>query len=440
MEFSYVNEEKTQCYYKNYLFYIRFQNKDSVLWRCAKKDCAASITSQDDMVIREPKTEHNHPPASDDEIRIKSAIRQLKNRAAKELSMPLSRMYREATIQLRNDNLNPSAIAEFWPHFDRIRSTLRSIRRRIYNSLLMPPNASNDVLEMDDSDADVDTSTTRINTTSPPPPSAPTSTSARNGTCNSKREFAEIDQDTTDNSVCFSSNMANEAQYRPVKRDRITGPFSDYEYSALSDTTNRFWLSAFHVKIALDFISRQYPHIIGLSNVNMGQHEVKYTSDDFENCQAVFLLQARNHWLVLTNINPNCATEPGSPVVWLLYDSTNNPDYLRDLMPSFRHLIGNDDDDDGHLNQQQFIVDTVKVHRQYGVDDDGMFALAYVMSICNGKNPARLVYEQVSMRDNYYRFLDDGCFMEFNSVEIPTLVPEYTRHYLDLSTFMRSTH
>ena len=38
---------------------------------------------------------------------------------------------------------------------------------------------------------------------------------------------------------------------------------------------------------------------------------------------------------------------------------------------------------------------------QKGSDDCGLFALAYAIEICQGKNPANLIYNQLLMRSHF---------------------------------------
>ena len=48
--------------------------------------------------------------------------------------------------------------------------------------------------------------------------------------------------------------------------------------------------------------------------------------------------------------------------------------------------------------ENQFSVEFVDVQMQEGSHDCGLFALAYITSICNGQDPAVLLYKQNAMR------------------------------------------
>ena len=51
----------------------------------------------------------------------------------------------------------------------------------------------------------------------------------------------------------------------------------------------------------------------------------------------------------------------------------------------------------GHLTKKPKVM-VVRVQQQQGTVDCGLFAIAYVISLANGKDPARVKYAQESMR------------------------------------------
>ena len=54
-----------------------------------------------------------------------------------------------------------------------------------------------------------------------------------------------------------------------------------------------------------------------------------------------------------------------------------------------------------------------KVQRQIGINDCGLFALAFATDLCHGLDPVNQKYEQKSMRQHYVRCLENGAMVPF---------------------------
>ena len=52
---------------------------------------------------------------------------------------------------------------------------------------------------------------------------------------------------------------------------------------------------------------------------------------------------------------------------------------------------------------------------QEGSHDCGLFAVAYITSICNGQDPAVLLYKQNAMRKHILKSIEDGVMSVFPS-------------------------
>ena len=109
------------------------------------------------------------------------------------------------------------------------------------------------------------------------------------------------------------------------------------------------------------------------------------------------------HWVVLTNINHGVEDK------WLVLDSLNDENYLKPLRTSIIRLCTSHT-----ISKSRLEVCTVNVQKQIGTADCGLFALAYVVELCLGNNPATMAFEQSSMRRHY-----DSCMANrlFNSFE-----------------------
>ena len=107
----------------------------------------------------------------------------------------------------------------------------------------------------------------------------------------------------------------------------------------------------------------------------------------------VFVLHAFNHWLTLTNVNPNAEG------TWLIYDSLNDINYIQHLTLTLRKLSP---------DQNTFNVQTVNAVKQKDYTDCGLFAIAYLVAIIHGKDPSKLCFDQNYMRHHFNLSLVSG--------------------------------
>ena len=64
-------------------------------------------------------------------------------------------------------------------------------------------------------------------------------------------------------------------------------------------------------------------------------------------------------------------------------------------------------------SENKFSVEFVDVQMQEGSHDCGLFALVYITSICNGQDPAVLLYKQNAMRKHILKSIEDGVMTAF---------------------------
>ena len=65
--------------------------------------------------------------------------------------------------------------------------------------------------------------------------------------------------------------------------------------------------------------------------------------------------------------------------------------------------------------ENQFSVEFVDVQMQEGSHDCGLFAVAYITSICNGQDPAIVLYKQNATRKHILNGIEDGVMTAFPS-------------------------
>ncbi len=59
----------------------------------------------------------------------------------------------------------------------------------------------------------------------------------------------------------------------------------------------------------------------------------------------------------------------------------------------------------------------VNVQMQNGASDCGLFAIAFAVSLCRGKDPHVCSYDQSQMRHHLYQCLEKGVMMEFPAMK-----------------------
>ena len=66
-----------------------------------------------------------------------------------------------------------------------------------------------------------------------------------------------------------------------------------------------------------------------------------------------------------------------------------------------------------HTNEQYFTIQRVPVQQQTGSVECGVFAIAFGIAVCMGRNPKDCVFEQVKMREHLVLSLENKYFMPF---------------------------
>jgi hypothetical protein len=72
-------------------------------------------------------------------------------------------------------------------------------------------------------------------------------------------------------------------------------------------------------------------------------------------------------------------------------------------------------------------IASVQVQKQNNYNDFGLFALAFVLAIANKKDPAKLRFNQSTMRDYFSSCIAMDKFTEFDS-EYLDIGPIYSEH------------
>jgi hypothetical protein len=181
------------------------------------------------------------------------------------------------------------------------------------------------------------------------------------------------------------------------------------------------WLTTDNICTALDIISRDYK-LGGLCSpgvFSLPQDQISLHIKTFSPFSA-YIVHTGNHWITVSNTNPNVDSETGTTCDWVVYSSIDSRKYLPYTKPLFEHVA---ELDKGFRGKYE----SVTVEQQEGSCDCGLFALAYVLAIANKRDPAKLKFSQSVMRAHYNTCIELKKFTEFESVPVD-IDPVYKEH------------
>ena len=105
----------------------------------------------------------------------------------------------------------------------------------------------------------------------------------------------------------------------------------------------------------------------------------------------------QNHWVALSTVG--C-----QPSTIRIYNSLDGrlPKHCLKLVANLMQS-----------REKSVTVEFVDVQEQKGANDCGLFALAYITSICNGQDPATFLYDQAAMRPHLQECFEKGEMTPF---------------------------
>jgi hypothetical protein len=121
-------------------------------------------------------------------------------------------------------------------------------------------------------------------------------------------------------------------------------------------------------------------------------------------------LNAGKNWITLTYYNPHYVdkNETGLGLLFF-YDSLNNQEYYANsIKPALKPL--NED-------KSNVVVMACDMPKQNVTNDCGPFTLAYSIAFCMNKNLAKLIFEQISMRNHSNQVLKSQNLQQFYHFE-----------------------
>ena len=194
------------------------------------------------------------------------------------------------------------------------------------------------------------------------------------------------------------------------------------------------WLTNGHIDAFQNLIYDRYKYQGFSGFIHPSRFEPSSIGRDFilnpetihERPFVTILNAGKNHWVTLTNYNPHWVHKNETGLgVWFIYDSLNNVEfYANSIKPALKRL----NEDRGTIT-----IMACDMNKQYGTDDCGIFALAYAIAICMDKNPAKLLFEQISMRNHFNQVLKSQNLQQFNHLEIEnSTLSHYYEYAIDI--------
>lgn len=163
------------------------------------------------------------------------------------------------------------------------------------------------------------------------------------------------------------------------------------------ELNDREQLTNIHIYSFLRLLRRQFPHINGLCPPDPPAIRA-YAHKPLAN--SVFIFNAcGDHWVTISNVNVDDVD------YWHVYDSYR---YEVDSFRDFFRLI--------YPERSSVFIRKISVQMQRGLNDCGLFALAFATSLCFGDDPSQMQYVQKSFRKHYRGCLQANHALCFDAV------------------------
>jgi hypothetical protein len=165
------------------------------------------------------------------------------------------------------------------------------------------------------------------------------------------------------------------------------------------------WLKDIHIDTVLEFFQQNYKNF---NIVTIREQQSKFSDFskykwDFENKQnLIFVVLYESHWIVLTNVDTDSKIESITKKKKIyMYESFNDDVYVHGAS-KILNLMNKYGTTEIHKVKMNF--------KQVGMNDCGLFALAYVNSLLEMRDPSLINYDQIEMRKSFNNFIDSQIF------------------------------
>lgn len=149
----------------------------------------------------------------------------------------------------------------------------------------------------------------------------------------------------------------------------------------------RAWLNERLINVGQALMKEKFPHVSGLQDV--GRNDT-CTFEEEVGCFVQILNCCNSHWICATNIN--CKSNEVH-----IFDSMRTGDIPLSTKEVVASLM--------KLSQTYIFLTFPDVQQQVGGSECGLYSLAFAYSLCSGRDPARLEYNQAHFREHLLQCL-----------------------------------
>lgn len=155
------------------------------------------------------------------------------------------------------------------------------------------------------------------------------------------------------------------------------------------------------MEIALEYLKFRH------KDIKMFNHIDKTLRFDNTDNLILSLNAGKNYWATITNINTSNKQTKNRSI--FVYDCNNSIEVIDLVKPYLREMFP----------EKEFLmiefVDMRFMERE-NTNDSGLFSLAYLKALCEQKEPSLIDFDQLSMRNQYNKFIQNLDKLEFNEL------------------------
>lgn len=161
------------------------------------------------------------------------------------------------------------------------------------------------------------------------------------------------------------------------------------------------WLNDGHITAASKLLQKQYPNQNGLRSTQLLAKKLKWQSSNVDFVQIVHV--GGNHWVCASN----ALSSPGVCDVYDSMPASHSSTLTRQVAAIMKSP------------EPAFTMRYINVQMQNGANDCGLFAVAFAVALCSGKDPHICSYDQSQMREHLFQCLEKGEMTEFPATKKP---------------------
>lgn len=252
-------------------------------------------------------------------------------------------------------------------------------------------------------------------------------------------EFSSTSLKVTTNDVTLNSTLTLSVQEENYSADEVvylcekeSNYFGKQRFNEWKIIPKEF-LTSGHINVIQSLMYEKYKYSFKSGFIHPSRFSPMKKRDFYLNPESIHesafvtVLSAGEHWVTVTNHNPfytHKINEAGLSI-WFIYDCLNQPQfYLNKIAPALKRL---------NTNSECLQVFACKMPKPSKISNCGLFALGYAIAICEEKQPSKLLFKEISMRENFNIMLETQELRQFDNIEDSENASEdYKEYYVEL--------